>query len=109
MEAVAKLRFTRVAPRKVRLLADLISGMSVSRALEVLAFTQKGPTVVVSKLLSSAVANAKTQFKADVDNLVIKRIQVDGGPMLKRFLPRAQGRATKIQKKTSHITIVVGD
>lgn len=106
MEATATLKFTRVAPRKARLVADMVTGMSVSRALEVLAFTRKSSALILSKLVSSAVANAKSRG-VDVDELVIKSILVDQGPMLKRFMPRAQGRATKIQKKTSHITVTV--
>lgn len=108
MEARATLRNVRVAPRKTRLVADMVRGMSVSRALEVLQFTQKKPAGIVSKVIASAVANAQDSQDADVDTLVVERIWVDEGPKLKRFLPRAQGRATKILKKTSHITVVVG-
>lgn len=109
MNAKAIHRYARVAPRKVRLVADLVRGMPVSRALEVLQFTRKSSAPVVAKVISSAVANARQKDSVDVDALVISQIFVDQGPMLKRFLPRAMGRATKIQKKTSHITVVVSD
>lgn len=109
MEAKAILRNVRVAPRKTRLVADMVRGMSVSRAIEVLQFTQKKPAGIVSKVISSAVANAQDLHDADVDSLIVESIWVDEGPKLKRFLPRAMGRATKILKKTSHITVVVGN
>lgn len=109
MEAKAILRNARVAPRKARLVADLVRGQSVSRAMEVLEFVQKKPAGVISKLIRSAAANAAEQYDADVDDLIVQSIQVNQGPPLKRFLPRAMGRATKILKKTSHITVVVSD
>lgn len=109
MDAKAIFRYARVAPRKVRLVADLVRGMPVSRALEVLAFTRKSAAPTVAKLIGSAVTNARRDNTVNVDKLVVSRIFVDQGPMLKRFLPRAMGRATKIQKKTSHITVVVSE
>ena len=109
MKARAMLRYARVAPRQVRLVSDLVRGLPVSRALEVLAFTRKSSALTVSKLIHSAVANAGQGDKVDVDRLFVSEIFVDQGPMLKRFLPRAMGRATKIQKKTSHITVVVSE
>ncbi len=109
MNAKAIYRYARVAPRKVRLVTDLVRGQPVSRALEILAFTPKSSALTVAKLINSAVANARQQQTVDVDRLVVSQIFVDQGPMLKRFLPRAMGRATKIQKKTSHITVVVSD
>lgn len=109
MNARAIYRYARVAPRKVRLVTDLVRGMPVSRALEVLAFTEKSSASTVAKLISSAVANARRNDSVDVDELKISEIYVNQGPMLKRFLPRAMGRATKVQKKTSHITVVVSD
>lgn len=108
MDAKAIHRYARVAPRKVRLVADLIRGMSVSTALDTLAHTRKSAALMVFKVVSSALANAR-QAGGDVDILVVSAIFVDQGPTLKRFLPRAQGRASKIQKKTSHITVVVSD
>ena len=109
MEARAILRNARVAPRKTRLVSDLVRGMSVSRALEVLTFVDKKPAGVLAKLISSAAANAREVHGADVDDLKVKVILVDQGPYLKRYLPRAHGRATKLLKKTSHITVVVAD
>jgi large subunit ribosomal protein L22 len=109
MNAKAVYRYARVAPRKVRLVTDLVRGMPVSRALDVLQFARKSAALTVSKLINSAVANARRDSSVDVDALVVSEIFVDQGPMLKRFLPRAMGRATKIQKKTSHITVVVSD
>lgn len=109
MNAKAIHRHARVAPRKVRLITDLVRGLPVSRALEILQFTRKSSALTVAKLINSAVANARNKEAVDVDALVISQIFVDQGPMLKRFLPRAMGRATKIQKKTSHITVVVSD
>ena len=108
MDARAIHRHARIAPRKVRLVADLVRGLPVQEALEILACTRKGAAPVVAKVINSAVANARQKEDVDVDNLVIRRITVDQGPMLKRYLPRAMGRATMIQKKTSHIHVVVG-
>jgi large subunit ribosomal protein L22 len=81
--------------------------MKVSRALEILEFVEKKPAAIISKVIASAVANAADLYNTDVDRLVVETIQVDEGPTLKRFLPRAMGRATKIRKRTSHITVVV--
>jgi large subunit ribosomal protein L22 len=98
----------RIAPRKVRLVVDTVRGKSVSQALTVLAFTRKKAARPVQKLLKSAVANAaETHGVSDVDTLVIDRITVDEGPTLKRFMPRARGRATPIRKRTSHIQIIL--
>lgn len=110
MKATATLRNARVSPRKARLVADLVRGMDVDQALEVLAYTPKKSAGMVRKLLESAVANAgnlvgQGEEKVNVDRLFVDRITVDGGPVLKRFRPRAQGRATRIIKRTSHITI----
>ncbi len=108
MEAKAKLKFTRIAPRKAMLAADLIRGKKSEEALNLLSFTPKAAAKIVLKLLKSAVANA-TQKKIDVDRLYVKTITVDQGPTMKRFMPRAQGRATSIRKRTSHITIVLDE
>jgi len=102
----------RISPRKVRMVVDTVRGKSVSQALSILGFTRKKAALPVQKLLKSAVANAaENDGISDVDTLVIDRIMVDEGPMLKRFMPRARGRATPIRKRTSHIRIVlrVGD
>jgi large subunit ribosomal protein L22 len=105
--ATAKLRYLRIAPRKVRLVADLIRGKSVTRAQEILNFTTKRASPVLLKLLKSAIANAKNQIQTEEVNLYISKIAVDEGPKLKRWMPRARGQAYEIQKKTSHITLVL--
>ena len=108
MEAKAKTRFVRIAPRKARLVVDLIRGRGVGDALTVLDFTPKRAAKIVAKTLRSAVANAESRSRLDVDELFVKQAFVDEGPTQKRTLPRAHGRATKIAKRTSHVTVVVG-
>ncbi len=108
MEVKAKLRFARVAPQKARLVADLIRGKKSEEALNILTFTKKATAKTVIKLLKSALANAN-QKKVDVDHLYVKKITVDQGPTMKRFMPRALGRATTIRKRTSHINIVLDE
>jgi large subunit ribosomal protein L22 len=107
MEAKAVLRFVRVAPRKARLVVDLIRGRKAAEALTLLKFTPRHAARVVEKLLKSAVANADQKEMGDVDDLVVSRAFVDGGPTLKRFMPRAMGRSSAIHKRTSHITLVL--
>lgn len=107
MEAKAIARSVRIAPRKVRLVVDLIRGKKVGEALAILKLTPKSASPVVEKVLLSAVANADNNHNMDVDNLVVSQIFVDPGATLKRFRPRAQGRASSIHKRTSHITVVV--
>ena len=98
----------RISPRKVRMVVDTVRGKSVSQALSILGFTRKKAAIPVQKLLKSAVANAaENDGISDVDTLVIDRIMVDEGPTLKRFMPRARGRATPIRKRSSHIRIVL--
>lgn len=106
VESQAKLRFLRMAPRKVRLVADMIRGKHVEEALNTLQFTPKGASAPLAKLLKSAVANAD-QKKANVDKLWIKELQVQEGPMQRRYRPRAQGRATPIRKRSSHVYITL--
>lgn len=110
MESKAVLRFARVAPRKARLVANLVRGRDVSEAIEVLTFTQKKSAPMIRKLVESAVANAEVKARReasdlDIDQLYVKTVFVDEGPVLRRFRPRAQGRATKVLKKTAHITV----
>ncbi|MZG29379.1 MAG: 50S ribosomal protein L22 [Nitrospinae bacterium] len=108
MEVKAQLRHTRTAPRKARLVADLIRGKNVNDAINILAFTRKRAADKIQKLLKSAIANAEENHKIlDVDDLVIKNVQVDEGVTWKRNMPRARGMATMIQKKTSHITLIL--
>lgn len=102
------LRYLRIAPRKTRLVADVIRGMSVNNAEAQLMISPRRPSVALLKLLRSGVANAKLNLQADPDALFIKEIRVDGGPMMKRWTPRARGSAAQIQKKMSHITITLG-
>lgn len=107
MEVKASLRNLRIAPRKVRLVADLVRGKSVAEAKLQLAFNKKRASEPVLKLINSAVANADHNFNIDTATLRIKSIMVDQGPMLKRFMPRAFGRAAEIQKRMSHIRLVL--
>lgn len=109
METRAVSRHLRIAPRKVRLVADLVRGKPVGRALGVLEHVPQKSARVVAKTLKSVVANAENTQRVDVDRLYIKRITVDEGPTVKRFLPRAHGRATKIRRRTSHLTVVVDE
>lgn len=106
-EAKAILRFVRVAPRKARLVVDLIRGHQVAEALNILKFTPRSASRVVEKVLKSAVANAENLEIGDPDDLWVTRVTVDGGPVLKRFQARSMGRANPIKKRTSHITVVV--
>src|SRR6185369_7274268 len=109
MEARAITRFVHMAPRKARLVVDLIRGRAVGDALTVLDYTPKKAARILAKTLRSAVANAESTGNVDVDDLVVKRAFVDEGPTQKRTLPRAQGRATRIFKRSSHFTVVVGE
>lgn len=98
----------RISPRKVRMVVDTVRGKSVSQALSILRFTRKKAALPVQKLLRSAVANAVENCGInDVETLVIDRIMVDEGPTLKRYMPRARGRATPIRKRTSHIRVIL--
>ncbi|CAM3299550.1 50S ribosomal protein L22 [Nosocomiicoccus ampullae] len=107
MQAKAVARTVRIAPRKVRLVLDLVRGKEVGEAVALLKLTNKRAADVVEKLIQSAVANAEHNYDMDVDNLVVSEIYANEGPTLKRFRPRAQGRATAINKRTSHITVVL--
>lgn len=103
----AKLNYLRIAPRKTRSVADLIRGLSVNDAEAQLLVQRRRPAKAILKLLRSAVSNAKNN-KLNPDHLFVREIRVDGGPMLKRYLPRARGSASPLQKKMSHVTIVLG-
>jgi large subunit ribosomal protein L22 len=107
MEAKAILRFVRVAPRKARLVVDLIRGKNAAEALTILKFTPRHAAKVVEKILKSAVANAAQKEMGDVDALWVSKVCVDGGPTMKRMEPRAMGRANTIRKRTSHITLIL--
>jgi large subunit ribosomal protein L22 len=108
MEATAVARYVRISPRKVRLVMDQIRGKKVEEAMRLLSFTPQRGASIVKKLLNSAVANAQHNSDIDVDNLYIEKIFADNGPVLKRFRPRAMGRATRILKRTSHLTVILG-
>lgn len=107
IESKAKLRYLRMSPRKVRLLVGLVRGMKAAKAAEQLRWSKLAAAKPVLKLLNSAIANAKNNNAAKEDTLVIKEAFVDGGPTLKRWQPRAFGRANPIRKRTSHVTIVL--
>ncbi|MEC5425580.1 50S ribosomal protein L22 [Virgibacillus sp. C22-A2] len=107
MQAKAIAKSVRIAPRKVRLVVDLIRGKNVGEAVAILRHTQRGASPVVEKVLMSAIANAEHNYEMDPDNLMISEAYVNEGATMKRFRPRAQGRASKINKRTSHVTVVV--
>jgi large subunit ribosomal protein L22 len=109
MEVKAVTRYVRIAPRKARLVTELIKGKPVEEALTILGFVPKKAARLLDKTLRSAVANAEQNPNIDVDTLYIKRIFVDGGPTMKRWRARAMGRATKIIKRTSHITVILDE
>jgi len=108
-EITAKLSYLRIGPRKVRLVADLIRGRDVTRAVNALSLLNKKSAAPMLKLLNSAIANAKHNFQVEKENLRISKITVDGGPVLKRSMPRAHGRATPIRERTSHINLVLSE
>lgn len=109
MQAKATLKFGRLAPRKARYVAGLVRGATVEDALAQLKFSRRGAAGILEKLIRSALANAEQAGGANLDNLWISELQVDGGPTARRWLPRAHGRATRIRKRTAHITVVVSD
>lgn len=109
MKTKAKLMHARISAQKVRLVADQVRGMEVEKALELLAFSNKKAAGMVKGVLDSAIANAEHNDGADIDELKVAEIMVDDGPTMKRIRPRAKGRANRILKRSSHITVVVGD
>lgn len=109
MEAKALARQIRISPQKARLVADLVRGKRVESALTTLRFMPKKGARILRKVIESALANASQNEAIDVDTLYIKTIFIDGGPMLKRIMPRAQGRASRILKRSSHITVVLDE
>ena len=104
-----RLKSVRISPRKARLVVDLIRGKSVQDALDILRFTNKKAAPIVSKLIKSALGNAQNLATVDVDGMVVGKAFVDEGPTMKRYLPRAQGRATPIRKRSSHITVELNE
>ena len=109
MEVRAVAKYVRIAPRKVRVVMDLIRGKDVAEALAILKFTPKVGAVAIEKVLKSAIANAENNHDLDADNLYVSSAFVDQGPTLKRIHPRSRGQAFKILKRTSHITVVVDE
>lgn len=109
MRAEATLRHARISAQKARLVADLIRGQRVEQALNTLSFSTKKGAGLVKKVLESAIANAEHNEGADVDELKVESIQVNEGPTMKRMRPRAKGRANRIMKRTSHITLAVAE
>lgn len=109
MQATAVLKGTRISAQKARLVADIVRGKAVDKALTLLAFTPRKAAVVIKKVLESAIANAEHNEGADIDLLKVQTIYVDEGPVLKRFTARAKGRGNRIMKPTCHITVTVGE
>jgi large subunit ribosomal protein L22 len=109
MQVAAKLKNARLSPQKGRLIADMVRGKPVGKALNTLKFTPKKGADLMYKVLSSAVANAENNESADIDELKVEIVTVDAAPMLKRFHARAKGRGNRIVKRNSHITVTVGD
>ena len=109
METRAVAKYVRISPRKIRLVMNQVRGKQVEEALNMLSFTPKRGARILKKLVNSAVANAEQNTGVDVDSLYIVRVYADEGPTLKRWRPRAQGRATPIRKRTSHLTVVLNE
>ena len=109
MESRAIARYLHMSPQKARLVVDMVRGRNVNEALQVLTLSPKKPASIVAKVIRSAVANATQKEDLDVDALFIKRIFVDEGPTMKRWRPRAMGRATRIRKRTSHVTVILDE
>jgi len=109
MEIKAKSRMIRISPTKVRIVAEQIKKKNINEAMGMLTFMPQKASYILKKLLNSAIANAKQKKYIDIDNLYVKNILVDEGPALKRFLPRAMGRATRIRKRMSHITMILDE
>jgi len=109
MEIKATIKHLRISPKKVRLLANLVRGKEVKNALDQLKFSAKGASLPVAKLIKSAIANAEHNFELDKNNLFVKEIKVDEGGMLKRWMPKAHGRATPLRKRISHVSLTLGE
>lgn len=107
VEARAVARYVRISPRKVRVVIDLIRNQPIEKARTILAFSDRAAAATISKVLNSAAANAQNNFGMRADDLFVKECYVDEGPTLKRIRPRAKGSASRINKRTSHITVVV--
>jgi large subunit ribosomal protein L22 len=109
MEVAAKLKHARISPQKCRLVADQVRGKPVEQALQILTFSPKKAAAIIKKVLESAIANAEHNEGADIDELKVSTIFVDEGPTMRRWKARAKGRVNHIIKRTSHVTVKVGD
>ncbi len=109
MQVSATHKFARISPQKARLVADMIRGKDVETAVNILEFTNKKAAELMKKVLNSAIANAENNEGADIDELKVTAAYVNEGPTMKRMRARAKGRGTRILKRTSHITVTVGD
>ncbi len=109
MEAKAVSKFIRISPQKARLVGDNIRGKPVEDAVNILNYTPRKAARLIKKVLNSALANAEQNFSLDVDSLYVKQVHIDEGPTLKRIKPRAMGRANRILKRTSHITVILDE
>ena len=109
MEVAARLKYARISAQKVRLVADQVRGKPVEQALQLLAFSPKKAAAIIKKVLESAIANAEHNEGADIDELKVSQIYIDEGPSMRRWKPRAKGRVNHIIKRTSHLTVMVGD
>ncbi|MCL4478856.1 MAG: 50S ribosomal protein L22 [Deltaproteobacteria bacterium] len=109
MEIKASLKFLRLSPRKARLVADLVKGESVNKALAILRFKNRAASPHIAKLIRSAVANAETKGTIDIDNLYVKLISVTAGPTMKRFAAAPMGRAMRIRKRICHINLILDE
>lgn len=109
METRAVAKYVRISPRKVRVVMDQVRGVKVEDALNMLTYSPKKGAHILRKLIRSAVANAEENHNMDVDTLYIKRVFANEGPTLKRFRPRAMGRATRIRKRTCHLTVILDE
>jgi len=109
MEVAAKLKHAKISAQKVRLVADQVRGKPVEQALQLLAFSPKKAAAIIKKVLESAIANAEHNEGADIDELKVSTIYIDEGPSMRRWRARAKGRVNHIIKRTSHVTVMVGD
>lgn len=109
MEVAAKLKHARISAQKVRLVADQVRGKPVEQALQLLSFSPKKAAAIIKKVLESAIANAEHNEGADIDELKVSTIYIDEGPSMRRWKARAKGRVNHIIKRTSHVTVMVGD
>lgn len=107
MEVKASLKYARIGTQKARLVVDLVRGQNVNDAIRMLTYTPRKGARLLKKLIESAVANAEFKKTIDVDNLYVETVTADEGPSMKRYLPRAQGRATLIRKKTTHFNVIL--